>query len=107
MEVDKLTDIPPPGSSAEKPPYHIHVRELTIRCRSDCAGGSPYHEEMFDSPISAFRLWDGSPDLITTWASGSAYVVRIYHIADDKITKVLDQGTKSAPQFGFGADGTP
>ena len=58
-------------------------------------------------PISAFCLWDGGSDLITIWASGSAYWVRIYHVGEDGIKKVLEQASKSAPQFEMAEDGSP
>jgi hypothetical protein len=90
----------------EKYPGMISGWELTIRCLGNCPSRISYREELIDSPISAFRLWDGSPDFITIWASGSAYWVRIYRVADGTIRKVLDQATKSAPGFGVTKDGS-
>lgn len=103
------TPLPPPAlvGREETHPGQDLVRLLTIHCIDSCQAASSYHEKIFDSPISAFRLWDGSPDLITIWAGGSSYWVRIYHVGNRGIAKVLDEATRSAPQFGFAADGSP
>jgi len=95
-----------PGDKEKHPGYDT-FRMLTIRCINNCKPGFSYQEKLDDGPIAAFRLWDASPDLITIWGSGSAYWVRVYHIGKDGITKVLEQATKSAPQFGIAEDGSP
>ena len=80
-------------------------RKLTIHCIKNCVSPRNYEERFIDMPISAFRLWDGSHEFITIWASGSAYWVRIYNINSERILKVLDEATKSAPQFVYSKDG--
>jgi hypothetical protein len=106
-EAFPAASLPTSNRHKEKHPGYLLVRELSIRCIADCTTAAPYKEKSIDSPVSAFRLWDGSPDFITIWASGSAYIVRIYHVSNGQVDKVLDQGTKTAPSFGFATDGSP
>jgi hypothetical protein len=82
-------------------------RRLQIICVKGCASEIKFHEDFYDSPVSMFRLWDGSDKLITIWASGSAHWVRIYCVKDDGIHKIFEQATRSAPQFGIDAHGAP
>jgi hypothetical protein len=95
---------PAPPQYRDMHPGKLLIRELTIRCIDDCKSAPSYQEKIDDSPISAFQLWDGSLDLITISAGGSAYRVRIYHVGKHGIEKVLEESTKSAPQSGIAAD---
>jgi hypothetical protein len=74
-------------------------RKLVIRCVSGCAKQFAYREDFADAPLAAFRLWDGSDQLITLWTGGTAYWVRIYILGDSGIRKVFDSASKSAPDF--------
>jgi hypothetical protein len=85
---------------------YLVFREITIICVDGCLSQVSYHEEIFDSPISAFRLSDNSPDIITTWDSGSAYWIRIYRISHGVMSKVLEEASVSEPQFKFAKDGS-
>lgn len=98
--------LPLPPQYHDMQPAKMLIRVLTIHCIANCKYAASYQEDVDDSPIAAFRLWDGSPDLITIWSGGSAYRVRIYHVGEHGIEKVLEKGTKSAPQFGVAADGS-
>jgi len=87
-----IVEIPKPGS--------LPTRRLQIYCLNDCAARIRFQEDFVDTPLSMFRLWDGSNKLITIWTSGSAYWVRVYLIDSEGVQKILDQATRSAPQFG-------
>ena len=102
----KSTLPPAPASSEEKTPGYIDFRRLSIRCMEGCKGDVRYEEEFIDSIISAFQLYDGSNDLITIWSGGSSYWIRVYHLGPDRITKVMDTATKSAPQFMYDQAGS-
>jgi hypothetical protein len=95
---------PVPLPYKAKQPGQIPIRVLSIHCIDKCKSAVSYQEEVDDSPIAAFRLWDGSRDLITIWAGGSAYRVRIYHVGEQGIEKVMEESTREAPQFGIAAD---
>jgi hypothetical protein len=82
-------------------------RRLEIDCIATCPHPVHYAEKIGDYPLSVFRFWDDSDQFITIWVAGSAYVVRIYRIDKQGVTKVLEAGTKSAPQFVDDADGNP
>lgn len=82
-------------------------RQVHIACNSDRMRPLTLRETVFDAPVSIFRLYDGASQIITLWASGSAYHLRIYNVQPDRIVKVLDAGTKSAPQFIYDTDGKP
>ncbi len=103
-ETDPLPLPPVPPPYKEKHPGQMLIRVLTIHCINNCRSSSSYQEKIDDSPISAFWLWDGSPDLITIWAGGSAYRVRIYRVGKRGIEKVMEESTKTAPQFGIAPD---
>jgi hypothetical protein len=101
--VDRVTITPNP-EAADYQTYQldIHAGEaytLSISCIEGCASRVSYHEEIDDTPISAFSLRDDSRDIVTFWGTGSAYTVRIYHVGNESISKVMDEGSVSAPQF--------
>lgn len=78
---------------------YAFVRTVHIACIEGCASSVKYSEQFDDIPIAAFCLLDGSPDLVTLWATGSAYEIRIYHVGHGSISKVLDQGSVTVPQI--------
>ena len=81
-------------------------REVRIRCIKGCKKDISYRDQQLDMPFGgAFVLRDDSHEFITAWASGSAYRVRIYRVEGDHIAKVMDEGTKSFPQFVMDRDG--
>jgi hypothetical protein len=101
--------LPPSRASSNKPTKYkgyIFVREISIKCIAGCSSKVSYEEKLNDIPISAFRMRDDSPDFVTTWVSGSAYWIRIYHICHETISKVLEEGSVSAPQIKFADDGS-
>jgi hypothetical protein len=71
---------------------------LKIACISDCKSATYYEEKIDDYPIGLFRASDDDDLLISTWASGSAYVIRVYKIQAGLITKVLDQHSLGVPE---------
>jgi hypothetical protein len=89
----------------EKWPNKLQYNALRIKCIKGCRQNLSYYEETIDSNIGVFRLRDDSKDIITIWASGSSYWVRVYHISDSNISKVMDAATKTSPQFSLSADG--
>jgi hypothetical protein len=80
--------------------------EINIICIDGCSSQLSYQEEILDTPVSAFRLRDNSPDIISIWDSGSAFWVRIYRVGHGMISRVLEEGSVSEPQFKFTKDGS-
>jgi hypothetical protein len=74
------------------------VENVHVNCIGGCSSAITYNEKFDDIPISAFVLRDDSPDLVTLWATGSAYAIRI-------LTKVLDEHSVTAPRIEVTDDG--
>lgn len=74
-------------------------RHLDIRCIEGCDRDVSYREDIFDAPLSIFRLWDGADQIITMWTGATAYWVRIYRVNRTGIRKVFENASKSAPTF--------
>jgi hypothetical protein len=71
--------------------------DLRISCLRECKATTPYSEMI---KVTGFLGAFGSVDtLITLWGSASVYWVRIYYIHDGSITKVLDQPSRTLPDF--------
>lgn len=81
------------------------TRELRIECVKGCKPAQSYSERMQDGYLGAIRLFDGAEHLITTWAGGSAYRVRVYRLGTNAITKVLEAGSMGAPGMRYDPDG--
>ena len=84
--------------------YPTHWR-LDINCGFGFKDGIQYREDTSDRFLGAIRLFDGAEHLITTWAGGGAYRVRVYRLGPDAITKVLDAGSIGAPGMRYDPDG--
>lgn len=80
--------------------------QLSIICESGCSDRTEYMEEIGDTPLGLFMLTDADNKLITTWASGSAYVVRVYDLRDDGIRKVLEVHSVGSPSIMRSPGGT-
>jgi hypothetical protein len=52
-----------------------------------------------DSLLNVYPLGDYNARLFTTWVGGSAYHVRVFAFVDGQVKKVLEKGTKVAPEF--------
>ncbi len=91
-------------SYEEHPSYPMH-RRLEIDCGFGAKDSVQYHEDTSDGFLGAIRLFDGAEHLITTWAGGSAYRVRVYRLGRDAITKVLEAGSIGAPGMRYDPDG--
>lgn len=88
----------------EGPSFPLH-RRLAIDCGFGAKGIAQYREDTQDGFLGAIRLFDGAEHLITTWAGGSAYRVRVYRLGPDAITKVLEAGSIGAPGMRHDRDG--
>ncbi len=105
--VERVVPVPvTPSDRWAKHPGQSWVRVVQIHCTAGCREEVTFEEESFDSIISLFRLRDDACDFISIWASGSAYWVRIYHVDGATITKVMDEATKSAPEFIYSPNGS-
>ncbi len=83
----------------------IFVSDLQISCLRGCKATAPYSEVIKgDGFLGAFS---NGETLITLWGSASVYWIRIYYIHDGKITKVLDQPSRTLPDFDVRAGGKP
>jgi hypothetical protein len=104
LDIVEITSKAAPNQSGQQ----IDItREVRIRCVSGCNRDVSYREVVDVPPFGgAFVLRDDSPEFVTTWGGGSAYHVRIYRVEGDHIAKVLEEGTKSFPQFVMDHDGS-
>jgi hypothetical protein len=78
-------------------------RTINFSCSNKCTVPS-WSEDINDEPLGIFRLSDDVDNVITTWSSGSAYDVRIYHIGKI-VSKVLDVSSITAPTMTIDKDG--
>ncbi|MBE9603328.1 hypothetical protein IAI18_00490 [Acetobacteraceae bacterium H6797] len=85
---------------------NIAPRELRIRCLQGCATETTYVEGMDDGLLDLLHLKENGRDLVTVWVSGSAYWVRVYHLEDGKIGKVMEAASKVWPSFNFDDQGS-
>jgi hypothetical protein len=88
----------------EHPSYPMH-RRLEITCGFGSKDSIQYREDTSDRYLGAIRLFDGAEHLITTWAGGSAYRVRVYRLGPDAITKAMEAGSIGAPGMHYDRDG--
>jgi hypothetical protein len=90
----------------ESSPGSRELRYLNIICESGCPGRVEFMEEVGDTPLGLFRTSDIDDNLISTWVAGTSYVVRVYHLSNSSITKVLDEHSVRAPEIGLSGRGT-
>jgi len=85
-------------SDSDAPGYDT---DLQVFCIKGCLSPVKYSEQDDNSSgsLTAFRLSKDSPDLVTIWGGGDGYYIKIYRVGNGKITRVLDQGTRSWPQI--------
>jgi len=77
------------------------IRRPTIRCVKSCKSKSNLSDNIDYIPVSMSLMGDLTPTLlVTTWASGSAYRVFTYRIADSGVDRVLALSSWTVPFFG-------
>lgn len=77
------------------------IRRLTIHCVKLCKSKSIFSDNIDYIPVSMSVTGDLAPTLlVTTWASGSAYRVFTYRIADSGVDRVLALSSCTVPYFG-------
>jgi len=74
-------------------------RVLSIFREDDGKLAKIFAFETADSLLNVYPLGDHNARLFTTWVGGSAYHVRVFAFVDGHVKKVLDEGTKIAPEF--------
>jgi hypothetical protein len=72
-------------------------RLLRIACVSGCQSVQYFEEKIDDTPIGVVRVSDSMPIIVTTWARGSAYYVRVYSYGSGVISKVFERGSLGVP----------
>eukprot|EP01035_Chromulina_nebulosa_P012463 gene12463-16614_t len=68
-------------------------------CLRGCGKGMRYSQDISDTPISLFRLWDGDDLIYSVWAGGSAYRVRVWKVGVTGVAKLLKASSASRPEF--------
>lgn len=68
-------------------------------CLRGCGKGMRYSQDISDTPISLFRLWDGDDLIYLVWAGGSAYRVRVWKVGVTGVAKLLEASSASRPEF--------
>ncbi|MCR5877738.1 hypothetical protein [Phenylobacterium sp. J367] len=64
-------------------------------------------QDVGDAPLGLFQLMDGDDLVYSTWASGSAYRVRVWSVRGGHLAQVLEASTRDRPEFVTGRDGAP
>jgi hypothetical protein len=81
------------------------MRTLTIYRELDGKLAKIFTFETPDSLLNVYPLGDYDARLFTTWVGGSAYHVRVFTVIDGQGKKVLEQGTKVAPEVLYDEQG--
>jgi hypothetical protein len=82
------------------------VDTVHISCIKGCLSSVSYSDQFDYGPISVFRLSDASPDLVTLWGEGDHYIIRVFHVGNGSITKVLDEISRTWPRVEVGKLGS-
>lgn len=80
---------------------------LVVDCVRGCIPRTRYVQDVSDTPISLFRLWDGDDLLYSVWAGGSAYRVRAWQVTRGKVIQLLKASSRGRPDFVSAPDGAP
>ena len=77
--------------------------ELRISCVRECKTTTRYSEMI--KVTGLLGAFGDADTLITLWGSASVYWVRIYYVHEGNITKVLDQPSRTLPDFDVRSEG--
>jgi hypothetical protein len=80
---------------------------LIVDCVRGCIPRTRYVQDVSDSPISLFRLWDGDDLLFSVWAGGSAYRVRVWKVSRGAVVELLEASSRGRPDISSAVDGAP
>ena len=80
---------------------------FVVDCVRGCLATSRYLQDISDSPIGMFKLWDGDDLVYSIWAGGSAYRVRVWAVTARGVSQVLEASSRARPDFLSGPDGAP
>jgi hypothetical protein len=83
----------------------IISRKLQITATGATGSVHTYEEDNVEPPLGVFLLADGIPRIYSTWATGSAYLVKVYGISGQKIEKLFERGSRTLPQAGLDEQG--
>jgi hypothetical protein len=64
----------------------------------------PYSETVGDTPLGLFSR-DQDDLILSLWAGGSAYHVRVWSIADGQVRKIAELSSRGRPEFLNAPDG--
>jgi hypothetical protein len=73
-------------------------RKLEIFATDAAENIQKYEEDNVEPPLGVFLLADGIPRIYSTWATGSAYDVKVFGISGQKIEKIFEHGSRTVPQ---------
>lgn len=80
---------------------------FVVDCVPGCLSAGRYSQDISDSPIGLFKLWDGDDLVYSIWAGGSAYRVRVWAVTARGVSQVLEASSRGRPDFLSGPDGAP
>lgn len=80
---------------------------LVVDCVRGCRPRVRYSQNVDDTPISLFRLWDGDDLVYSVWSGGVAYRVRVWKVNHLGVSEVLEASSRGRPDFVSSADGAP
>lgn len=72
--------------------------QVEIDCVAGCSSPVSYRDPVGDSPLGLFTR-DREDLIFSTWSSGSAYRVRVWHVSDTGIHKVAELSSRGRPDF--------
>lgn len=72
---------------------------IRIACIRGCPSPQYFEETADDAVLGLFQPDDTTQLLMTTWVTGSAYAVKVYHLSNTGIQKLLDEHSLGPPGF--------
>lgn len=81
-----------------------NTADVHIYCSWNCNSEFHFHDRVTDRIVAALTPYETSPDIITIWAAGQGYRVRVYRLNGPRAAKVMDQPSQTYPQLLLGDD---
>jgi len=79
---------------------------LVVDCVRGCIPRTRYVQDIEDTPISLFRLWDRDDLVFSVWSGGSAYRVRVWKLSKGGAVQLLEASSRARPDFVSASDGS-
>lgn len=74
-------------------------RWISISCVSGCSSANTFREQAPGLPMGLFRISDQHPLVFALWGGTTTYAISVYEFRPTGIRKVLDQSSRTMPNF--------